>query len=84
MSTNISLTPELELYAKAQVESGLYGSISEFIREAIRMHRQKNWEHKLYLSELRIELEQASKDIEQDDISLLNMSQIIDESLEDI
>mgnify|MGYP001800194721 CR=1 FL=1 len=35
MSTNISLTPELESYAKNQVENGLYGSISEFMCETV-------------------------------------------------
>ena len=84
MSTNISLTPELELYAKNQVASGLYGSISEFIRDSIRMHRERNLEHKLYLHEMHLEIEKASKEIEENNISPLNMKNIIEESLHDI
>ncbi len=84
MSTNISLTTELELYAKSQVESGLYSSISEFIRDSIRMHRQRNLEHKLYLHEMHLELERASKEIEKNNISPLNMQDLVEESLKDI
>jgi putative addiction module CopG family antidote len=84
MSTNISLTPALEEYAKSQVENGLYGSISEFMREAIRMHRERNLEHRLYLRELHKELEDATKEIDKNDISPLNMENIIKQSLKDL
>ncbi len=73
MSTNISLTPELEEYARNQVASGLYGSISEFMREAVRMHREKNLEHRLYLHEMHKELAQASAEIDRGEISPLNI-----------
>jgi antitoxin ParD1/3/4 len=33
---NISLTPELEKWVQAKVESGLYNNASEVIREALR------------------------------------------------
>lgn len=76
MSTNISLTPELEEYARNQVTSGLYGSISEFMRDAVRMHREKNLEHRLYLHEMHKELAQASVEIDQGKISPLNIKEM--------
>ena len=81
MNTHISLSPELESYARKQVESGLYGSISEFIREAIRTHQ--NLENKLYLSEMHLELVKAGKDVDQNKISPLKMKDILEESLND-
>lgn len=37
MSINVSLPPELEARVRQRVESGLYGSASEVIREALRL-----------------------------------------------
>ena len=34
---NVSLTPELEQYVSAKVESGRYNSASEVVREALRL-----------------------------------------------
>ncbi len=76
MSTNISLTPELENYAKDQVSSGLYNSVSEFMREAVRLHREKNIEHQLYLQAMQQELSRAEVEIEQGNISPFNMDEI--------
>jgi putative addiction module CopG family antidote len=84
MSTNISLTPELEAYAKNQVSSGLYSSISEFMREAIRIHREKNLEHRLYLSEMNRELNQAAAEIDSNNISPFNMQKITEEALNEL
>ena len=36
MSINVSLPPELETRVRQRVESGMYGSASEVIREALR------------------------------------------------
>jgi antitoxin ParD1/3/4 len=37
MTTNVSLTPELEDFTRLCVESGRYGSISEVVRHALRL-----------------------------------------------
>jgi antitoxin ParD1/3/4 len=37
MSLNVSLPPELETRVRQRVESGMYGSASEVIREALRL-----------------------------------------------
>ncbi len=51
---NISLTPVLESYVKAKVESGLYNSASEVIRESLRALQEKEVDAKI-----QIGLEQA-------------------------
>jgi len=38
---NVSLTPELERYVRRKVASGLYNNASEVIREALRLHVEK-------------------------------------------
>ena len=56
---NISLTKELEEYVASQLKTGLYGSASEVIREALRTHilKQKRayLEERLVASEKQIE-----------------------------
>lgn len=76
MSTNISLTPELEQYAKSKVAEGLYSSISELMRDALRQLRRNDIE---YMQEMRVELSQAAGEIDQGDITPLNMQEIMDE-----
>lgn len=76
MSTNISLTPELERYAKGKVAEGLYSSVSELMRDALRLLRRNDIE---YLQQINAELSQAAKEIDQGEISPLKMQEIIDE-----
>lgn len=78
MSTNVSLTVELEAYAREQVESGLYGSMSEFMRSAVRAHKRQNLEYNIELTRLRQELQQAAFEVDSGAISPLDMQDIID------
>lgn len=55
---NISLTPALEKYVNDKVSTGLYNSVSEVIREAIRLLMSKET-----ISQERIEM--LNKDIEE-------------------
>lgn len=52
---NVSLTPKLEDFVKNKVESGLYTSASEVIREALRLleTRDSNEQVQLKLAALR-------------------------------
>jgi antitoxin ParD1/3/4 len=50
---NISLTKELEGYVIQQVESGLYHSASEVIRDGLRLMKQRDELHQSRLAELR-------------------------------
>jgi len=62
---NVSLTPELESYIIRKVESGLYGSQSEVVREGLRLLKERDRLMEARLDELRTEvaegLEQARR-----------------------
>jgi antitoxin ParD1/3/4 len=50
---NVSLTPELEKYVNKRVESGLYQTASEVIREGLRLLKEKDELHQRKLEDLR-------------------------------
>ncbi len=53
---NISLTPELEAFVQQKVESGLYRSASEVVREGLRLLKERDILVQIKLEELRQEL----------------------------
>lgn len=57
---HVSLTPELEQLVKKQVESGLYNSSSEVVREALRLFSEQQ-QYKKKVEVLRAKLEVAEK-----------------------
>jgi len=56
---NISLTPQLEELVKTKVASGLYGSASEVLREALRLLEERDRIHALRIEELRAEIKKG-------------------------
>jgi len=56
---NVSLTPQLEDLIKKKVESGLYGSASEVMREALRLLDERDRLHAMRLEELRAEIKKG-------------------------
>jgi antitoxin ParD1/3/4 len=56
---NISLTPHLEELVKGKVESGLYNSASEVMREALRLLEERDQLRDLRLEELRRDIQQG-------------------------
>ncbi len=54
---NVSLTPELEQLIHKKVESGLYLSASEVVREALRLLEERDRLNALKLEELRKEIQ---------------------------
>ena len=50
---NVSLTPELEQLIHTKVESGLYLSASEVVREALRLLEERDRVNMMKLEELR-------------------------------
>jgi len=50
---NISLTKEFESYVAQKVESGLYHSASEVIRDGLRLMKERDELHQTRLAELR-------------------------------
>jgi antitoxin ParD1/3/4 len=62
---NVSLTPELESLVQEKVQTGMYHSASEVVREALRLLRERDELRQVGLAELRKEiavgLEQANR-----------------------
>ena len=56
---NVSLTPQLEDLVQQKVATGLYGSASEVMREALRLLEERDRVHALRLDELRNEIRQG-------------------------
>jgi len=56
---NISLTPHLEELVRSKVESGLYNSASEVLRDALRLLEERDQLRELRLSELRREIQKG-------------------------
>jgi antitoxin ParD1/3/4 len=53
---NVSLTPELEEFVSRKVESGMYSSASEVVRESLRLLREQDLLKQIRLEELRKEI----------------------------
>ena len=56
---NISLTPQLEKLVKRKVDSGLYVSASEVMREALRLLEDRDRLNAMRLEELRAEIKRG-------------------------
>lgn len=56
MGMNVNLTPQLEALVRSKVESGLYGSASEVVREALRLMEEHDRMRAAKLEQLRSEV----------------------------
>ncbi|MBD2517838.1 type II toxin-antitoxin system ParD family antitoxin [Nostoc sp. FACHB-973] len=72
---NVSLTPELEKWVQSKVESGMYTSASEVIREGLRLLKEQDALKAIRLGELRREIQQG---IDSGESTPLNMDEIIE------
>ena len=63
MSLNVSLPPELENRVRQHVESGLYSSASEVIREALRLFEAYQGVQAANLAALKTDIAQSVSDI---------------------
>jgi antitoxin ParD1/3/4 len=61
---NVSLTPELEQIINTKVQSGLYNSASEVVRDGIRLLQQRDEMRELKLDALRTEIQKGVDDLE--------------------
>lgn len=61
---NVSLTPELEKLVNEKVQSGLYNSASEVIREGLRLLQEQDILKEIRRSELRREIMMGKEQIE--------------------
>ena len=61
MTTNVSLTPELERFAKEQVASGDYSSVSEVVRDALRSLKERREARTAFVKTLDDAREEADR-----------------------
>jgi antitoxin ParD1/3/4 len=54
---NVTLTPELERWVSERVDGGRYRSVSEVIREGLRLLQEHEEEHSVRIETLRRELQ---------------------------
>ncbi|WGV28266.1 type II toxin-antitoxin system ParD family antitoxin [Halotia branconii] len=72
---NVSLTPELEKWVQSKVESGMYTSASEVIREGLRLLKEQDAFKAIRLAELRREIQQG---IDSGESTPFNIDEIIE------
>ena len=76
MSLNVSLPPELENRVRQYVESGLYSSSSEVIREALRLFEAYQGIQAANLAALKADIAQGVADVNAGRVSEVSMSSI--------
>ena len=76
MSLNVSLPPELESRVRQHVESGLYSSASEVIREALRLFEAYQSVQAANLSALKGDIAQGVADINAGRVREIDMASI--------
>ncbi|NDA31862.1 MAG: type II toxin-antitoxin system ParD family antitoxin [Betaproteobacteria bacterium] len=72
MAINVSLPKELEDRVREHVASGLYGSASEVIREALRLFETYHSVQQTRLAALKADIDQGFADIEAGRVSPVN------------
>ena len=75
---NVSLTPNLEQYVRDCVSTKDYNNASEVVREAIRLHKQKEEERQLKLERLRGAIQVGVDDLEQGNHTTISSKQEMD------
>ena len=76
MSLNVSLPPELENRVRQHVESGLYSSASEVIREALRLFEAYQGVQAASLAALKGDIAQGVSDIGAGRVKELSMDDV--------
>lgn len=62
---NVSLTAELENFVKAKVATGMYNSVSEVMREALRLMEERDAMQAVRLEALRQDINKGLDSLEQ-------------------
>jgi len=76
MSMNVSLPPELEARVRQRVETGMYGSASEVIREALRLFEAFEEVKFAKLESLRADIARGVDDAKAGRTSEIDISQL--------
>lgn len=73
---NISLTNELEEFVHGKVETGMYLSASEVIREALRMLQERDKLRELKFKQLKEEIEPALSQLDNGESEIFDSAEI--------
>lgn len=76
MTLNISLPAELENRVREHVASGMYGSASEVIREALRLFEAYQTVQKSSLAALKADIAQGLADVQAKRVAPMDMAAI--------
>lgn len=68
MSLNVSLTPELEAFIAEKVESGMYTTASEVVRDGLRLLRQADADREAWRAEARSRIERGWQQAERGEL----------------
>jgi antitoxin ParD1/3/4 len=74
---NVSLPPELELFVTQKVESGLYQTPNEVIREGLRLLRERDDLRQQKVEEVRKDIAAGLEQAKQGQVGPLNASQTL-------
>jgi len=67
-TVNISITPELDAFLRAKVESGRYQTTSEVVREALRLLERQEQERDEAFNQLKAKLDQGAAQAERGEL----------------
>jgi antitoxin ParD1/3/4 len=70
---NVSLTPELELMIHKKVETGMYLSASEVVREALRLLEERDKLQALRFEEIRKEIQLGIDQADRGEVAPLDL-----------
>lgn len=73
---HISLTPTLEEYVQSLLDTGLYGNVSEIVREALREKYQNSQSKAAKLAKLRELIQVGLDQVERGDFSTKSVEDI--------
>ncbi|MDQ6984646.1 MAG: type II toxin-antitoxin system ParD family antitoxin [Ghiorsea sp.] len=76
---NVSLTPSLEQYVRDCASTDDYNNASEVVREAIRLHKQREEHRQLKLQRLRKAIQVGIDDMENGNYTTIHSEQEMDE-----
>jgi antitoxin ParD1/3/4 len=76
MALNVSLPMELEARVREHVASGLYGSASEVIREALRLFEAYQSVQQSSLAALKADINQGMADVKSGHVTRMDMAAI--------
>ena len=77
MALNVSLPMELEARVRQHVASGLYGSASEVIREALRLFEAYQSVQQSSLAALKADIERGTEDVKAGRVKPMDMASIM-------